>query len=359
MSNVRDAWGEPAQPVEQVRLRFGERKKRKGLKNLSAGTRLGNSLFLAADELAGVDRLTRGELGLWDGHVRFELADYLQLANPDGEADLEGLAADDDWLWIIGSHARTRTKPEKMPDERIDLEVLADLKDTRSRCLLARLPLVSVGDSWRPVARDGQRRAGMLPQDLTGNALARALGHDPLLGPFTRIPAKEGGVDIEGIAVCGNRVALGMRGPIIATHALLLEIEVKADRFGALTIVGGPIRRLMAMEGLGVRDLKRMGNDLLILAGPTTGLSGPCAIYRWRGWANDPAHNLSVVHLHRPERIIELPFGRGCDHPEGLALWTNEDNKASRIMVINDSPSNERLDLKGKTIIADIFELPD
>lgn len=356
--HVWDAWGAPARPAKRVVLQFGERKTRKGLRNFSAGTRLGDSLFLAADEHGGVDRLQRRSGRLWADHCRFELADFLPLADPEAEIDLEGLAADDGWLWVLGSHARTRAKPEKMEGECIDLDVLANLKDTRARCLLGRLPLVETGEGWQLVQRDGERAAGMLLQGAGGNALARALRKDPLIAPFTAIPAKEGGLDIEGIAVCGNRVALGMRGPVIATHALLVEVEIAADAKGRLSLARGPIRRLLAMEGLGIRDLKRVGDDLIILAGPTTGLSGPCAIYRWPGWASDPAHDPQKVHLHRPERLLEVPFSRGCDHPEGLALWKDGRDGSTRILVIYDSPCRSRIDPDAKTIVADVFKLP-
>jgi hypothetical protein len=190
-------------------------------------------------------------------------------------------------------------------------------------------------------------------QNKHGNSLAAALKKDKLVGPFTPIPAKEGGVDIEGIAVCGDRVALGMRGPVIGTHALLLEVRIRAGRSGKLKLDGGPVKRLLALEGLGIRDLKRMGEDLLILAGPTTALSGPCALYRWAEWSADPPRDEREVRLHRPERILELPFGRSCDHPEGLALWGD-----GEVVVVNDSPGGDRLRNEGRTLIADIFRLP-
>lgn len=349
-------WGISADAIDRVVMHLS-RSKKKALRNFSAGTRVGVSLFLAADEHATIDRLTHLPDGGWGSHEQYKLRDLLPLAEPDQEADIEGLSEDGGWLWVLGSHARTRPKAEKAEGERIDLNVLADLKDTRSRCLLARLPLVNHSGVYEPVRIDEHRCAGMLPQEHQGNALAAALAQDPLLAPFTRIPAKEGGIDIEGIAVCGSRVALGMRGPVIGGHGLILEIEIAVADHGELALAGEPIRRLVALEGLGVRDLKRHGNDLLILAGPTTALSGPCALYRWKNWVTDLPHDQTTVHLHRPQRLMEIPFGRGSDHPEGLALWALEDGTTG-VMVIYDSPADCRIDVDARTVIADIFRMP-
>jgi hypothetical protein len=293
----------------------------------------------------------------WSSHRCFQLSELLALDDADGEADLEGLAEDQNWLWVLGSHARTRPKPEKQEGECIDLDLLSNLKDTRPRCLLARLPIGDEGGLPTPMKQDGDRRAGMLSQGKSGGALAKALRHDPLIGPFTRIPAKEGGLDIEGIAVCGERVALGMRGPVISGHAVLLEVKIQFKKSGRLHLSEAPVKRLLAMEGLGIRDLKRCGDDLLILAGPTTSLSGPCALYRWRGWVQDPPQDERKVRLHRPDRLFDIPFGRGFDHPEGLALWPDLDGKRG-ILVIYDSPGEARFDGSNRMMEADLFELP-
>jgi hypothetical protein len=350
---VSRGWGEPAAPAAEVSLRFRTEPGCASVANLSAATRIGHTLFLAGDEGASIERLTP-DRGGWGNHERIDLTKLLDIDDPDDEADIEGLAADDDWLWVLGSHARTRPKPEKEKAARIDTLKLADLKDTRARCLLGRLPLVARDGGLWPVAQDGERRAGMLKQTKHGNAIAAALRKDALLKPFTRIPAKEGGVEVEGIAVCGDRVALGMRGPVIGKNALLLELRFRVTGSGKLKLEGPPVKRLLALEGLGIRDLKRCGDDLLILAGPTTGLSGPCTLYRWAGWAGDPPQDPHEVRLHRPERLLELPFGHGFDHPEGLALWDD-----GRILVVNDSPAEARLTGGGQTLTADLFELPD
>ena len=352
MADVWKAWGSPAEPVDRVSLNFGGTQDHDGLTNISAGTRLDDTLFVAADEACCIDRLTlKGKE--WGNHTTFVLKELLDLKEPDEEADLEGLAADGGWLWTVGSHARTRRNPAKAQDETVDLDKLADLKDTRPRCLLARLPLVKTKGGWEPRREDNGRRAGMLKQNKHGNVLMKRLKKDPLIAPFTRIPAKEGGLDVEGLAVTGNRVALGLRGPVISTNAVLLELIIDPQADGRLKLAEEPYKRLLAMEGLGIRDLKKCGDDLIVLAGPTTGLSGPVALYRWRDWANDPPHDPTKVRLHRPERIVELPFGRGCDHPEGLALWSD-----SEILVICDSPSPQRIDKNSGAITAELFKLP-
>lgn len=353
------AWN-PAAPVAQVVLELTEcGDDADAIANLSAGTRIGDTLFVAADEALSVDRLVRDADGRWTAHKRICLADLLPLADSEAEVDIEGLAEEDGWLWVLGSHARTRPKPTRYEDDTIDLDELAALKKTQARCLIARLPLAADPDvpgGLLPVERDGDRRAGMVKQDKRGNALAEAMADDPLIGPFTRIPAKEGGIDMEGIAVAGNRIALGLRGPVICGHALLLEMEVETKDKGRIKLDLPPYKRLLELEGLGIRDLKCHGDDLIILAGPTTPVSGPVVLYRWRNWVNEPAEHRGRVRLHRPERLFDVPHGRGFDHPEGLALWDHDG--AGCILVLYDAPDPARIDGGGARIAADVFKLP-
>jgi hypothetical protein len=322
--------------------------------NLSAAARQGRTLFLGSDEGVCIERLV-GAGGVWREHQRINLDTLLEL-DTSGEADIEGLAVDDGWLWVLGSHARTRPKIAKGGADRIDLESFADLKDTRPRCVLARLPLAPDPDDAGavvPMIQDGARRAGMLRQTKHGNALAHRIAKHSLLKPFAKIAAKEGGVDLEGLAVVGSRVAVGMRGPVIQGYAVLLEFGFAAKRSGRLTIDGPLYKRLLDLDGLGIRDLKVAGDDLLVLAGPTTALDGPCAIYRWQGWCGDPPQDATVVRLHRPERIVDLPFGRGDDHPEGLLLL-----EGGEVAVIPDGPAAHRLDPVRKIVRCDRFALP-
>lgn len=353
---TNNPWAMAASPLRRVTLAFDALGDDADdcLANLSAAVAAGDALFLGGDEGATLERLTRTGEG-WGEHVRLPLADCLEWDAED-EADIEGLAEDDGWLWVLGSHARTRPKLDRASGT-IDLDDYAQLKDTSGRCVLARLPLGPDPDGTgvpRPLAVDGARRAGTLRRNAEGNALARRLKRDPLLKPFTRIAAKEGGVDLEGIAVACERVAIGMRGPVIQTHAVLLELTVKARRSGRLSIDGPIFVRILELEGLGIRDLKRDGDDLLILAGPTTGLDGPVSIWRWTDWLHDPPLDARVVRRHKPERVMDLPFGHGDDHPEGLALLDD-----SALLVVCDTPAKPRLRGGKNRLDCDVFALPE
>jgi hypothetical protein len=354
----REGWPQLTSPAGQMLLSL----ERVGasdddpMNDLSAAVRVGSTLFLGSDEGIAVERLRQHESG-WSSCGRVQLTDCLGV-EPGEEADIEGLAEEDGWLWVLGSHARTRPKLEKREDERLDLEKYANLKDTRARCLLARMPLApdrQAENLLEPVGETGDRKAQMLRQTKHGNALARTLAKDVLIGPFSKIPPKEGGVDIEGIAVAFPRVALGMRGPVIQTYAVLLEFCVRERGATELAIDSPVYKRMLDLEGLGIRDLKRVGDDLLILAGPSTALDGPCAVYRWRNWVNEPPEHKHTVCLHRPDRIIELGFGRGDDHPEALAILESGD--ARQLLVICDSPAGRRVDRGNRTIACDLFQL--
>ena len=84
--------------------------------NLSGAVAIGDTLWVAGDEACGLDRLLRdrhaeGLHFVADGH--YPLADYLDLPDSaDIEADLEGLAVADGYLWLVGSHGLKRKAPE-------------------------------------------------------------------------------------------------------------------------------------------------------------------------------------------------------------------------------------------------------
>ncbi len=65
--------------------------------------------------------------------------------------------------------------------------------------------------------------------DAQTNLLTRALVDDPHFGPCMAIPGKDNGLDIEGLAVDGRWLLLGLRGPLLRGWSALLEIAKEAS----------------------------------------------------------------------------------------------------------------------------------
>jgi len=334
----------------------------------------GRSLWLASDETATVERIAAASLDsgglLFEGHTPFPLHDYLDLPEPresdEVEADIEGLTIDDGYLWLVGSHSLARKKPEGQDPEE-DLDRLTRIKRQANRFLLARIPLVrgasGLDEPCREAADGGRaRRAAALKMSKGRNALASAVRKDVHFGPFLEVPAKENGFDIEGIAVRGDQVLLGLRGPVLRGWAMVLDLQVKESGSGHLKLrklgEGGERYRkhFLDLDGLGVRDILLRGGDALILAGPTMDLDGPVRLYRWRG-ALDSQGQSAVVPKRHVERVLDLPFGEGFDHAEGITLLAGADGEDA-LLVVYDSPAPERLSADGTGVAADVFPIP-
>jgi hypothetical protein len=190
-----------------------------------------------------------------------------------------------------------------------------------------------------------------------GRGMARWLRKDQHLAPFLMVPAKENGLDIEGIAVRGERVWLGLRGPVLGGHAVVLELTLKEPKHGQLKprqIAPGKRRyrkHLLDTGGLGIRDLRLDGDDLLLLVGPTMALEGTARVMRWRGAVADDGEG--IVPTCCLELVADLPYSRDSDHPEGLELWP--DGGSGALLVVYDAPGQRRLDASSRTVRADIL----
>ena len=112
-------------------------------------------------------------------------------------------------------------------------------------------------------------------------------------------------------------------------------------------------KRMLDLHGLGVRDLCPHGEDLLVLAGPSMDLDGPVRLFRWHGALAGQAP--LVVRDGSLTLELDLPYGAGDDHPEGVALLGAPED--GRLLVVYDSPSAARLG-EGGTVTADVVRLP-
>jgi len=319
-----------------VRLHLGPHAATSGL-DVSGVAASGDVLFLAPDEGASLLRLRRDGEG-WGSPEEVPLDEAVTLpGEPGDEVDAEGLDLVDDALWVVGSHSakRKRVKPGTAP---ADVQArLARVSGERSRRLLARLPLREDPDGPRTVPGAGAR----LPSGRRG--LRARLAGDEHLGPFLDLPGKDNGFDVEGLAVVGGRPVLGLRGPVLRGWAVLLTLTVHTE--GVELVLDGVDKHVVDLDGLGVRDLARDGDDLLVLAGPTMVLDGPARVVRLPGAAAGPLP--PAIPREETEAVAELPVGVGCDRPEGLAVLPEG------LLVLHDTPAAHRLD--GETLVGDLW----
>lgn len=335
-------------PLRRLPLRFAEHAvDAETHVNLSAVRADGRCLWIAGDETATVERLAANTDG-YGTHRTFPLADVVTLPGErHDEIDIEGLGRHGPYLWAVGSHSRKRKRIKRKHGDAKAIRRLATVSDEPSRRVLARLAVADGPDGLPEIVPEGSAVLGE-------PGLLDVLSGDEHLGPFLAIPGKDNGFDVEGVAAYGEpggqRLYLGLRGPVLRGWAVVIEIRPREDGPGMLRLdpVDGdaPYRlHVLDLGGLGVRDLCPDGADLLVLAGPSMDLDGPVRTYRWPEAARADE---SVV---RPVRELDLPFGEGDDHAEGIVLLDG-----GELLVVYDSPAPSRLTVPG-TVLADVVTL--
>ena len=346
---------------------------------LSAVMQIADTLWVANDEATSLERLSlvksRKSGGMtFSSHEQFALHDFLRLprrvkgSKSQPEVDVEGLAYAEGYLWVVGSHSLIRRKPESDDGDKEARQQLQQVSRSGNRYLLARIPVEEAHGIPRlakKVTQDGtKRRAAQLRGDDQGNDLTKALRRDGHLRSYFSIPGKDNGFDIEGLAVVGKRIFLGLRGPVLRGWAVILELALREGRKKASLLKLKPIgphgrlyrKHFIHLGGLGIRDLCAQGSDLLILAGPTMSLEGPVHVFRWRGGAEPKGE--SMVPFEKLDHLLDVPHGRDVGHAEGMTLFSANGGPADSLMVIYDSIPKKRQSA-ACAVTADLFPLPN
>ena len=351
---------------------------------LSVVVQVGDTLWVTNDETVTLERLSLkkiedGNKYIYGDHKQFHLKEFLPLPVPPTddeieEADLEGLDYKDGYLWLVGSHSLKRKKVDGEDEEKGEeknIESLAKVSSDGNRFLLACIPIVEKDGTYSlepKVVQDGEKRTpALLHSTPTGSRLTEVLEEDEHLKKFLKIPGKDNGFDIEGLARVGNRIFLGLRGPVLRGWAVILEIEPEVSNENTSKLKLKEInpdnpdrstyrKHFIKLDGLGIRDMCAQGDDLLILAGPTMDLDGPVAVYRWKGGAKPEKE--SVV-FNAELKNGDIPFKKGKDHAEGMTFYSGKGLEGASLLVVYDSAADGEERQPGENVlVADIFKLP-
>jgi hypothetical protein len=276
----------------------GAAKPREILQNLSAIAWAEPHLWTAADEGRTIECLTPTRNG-YQLHRQISLDEaFPDLPGKDAsdEIDVESIDVAHGRIWVCGSHCIVRRQAKKTNSNRIDPR----FRVRKSRCLLGSVAVESLfaGDTGEALPFSGK------------GSLRQLLARSSYIAPFIDLPSKENGLDIEGLVVVQRKVFLGLRAPLIDSFAIVVELSLGR---GLGITRGLSSLHFLDLEGLGIRDLAKWHDGILILAGPVSSVKGPFRLHRWQVRKTN--------RIQRPQCIYEWPASDGA--PEGICLCQN------------------------------------
>ena len=280
-------------------------------KDVSAIALLGDQLLIGADEGAIIQLLRRDA-------DRYRVARNLALRGDDKEVDIEGIATEQETVYVMGSHSRRRIVLDDEAIRQGAQDRIGSIERQESREQLYRFR----------IAADGKT------SDLASTSLTPLLATDRVLRSFVALPSKENGIDIEGIAARDGWLYIGFRGPVLRGNLT----PILKCRFG--DPVTDAEWLFVDLDGNGVRDLARTSNGFLILAGPVGDRKGSYPLYVWDGTDCFLAIQAGNDRESNRKLLGEIPTSKG-DKAEGLALL-REDDSSYEVLVVYDGAKDGR-----------------
>lgn len=226
-------------------------------------------------------------------------------------ADLEGIAVIGDLAYVVGSHSLARAKLGKgtYNENKASFDRAKMIEPCSRRNSLLELRL----------HKDGRI------------AVRKSIDLRPLIRqhhvfePFLNVPSKENGVDIEGIAVTEDEIYIGFRGPVLRDNFVpVLVLNRKEPEAGSEI-------RYVQLGGRGIRDMARVTDGFLIIAGPVGDADSSFKLVHWNGKDMIPGTDRRPTPV---SDLCELPRS-GNAKAEGIAV-VEETSKAYKIIVVYD-----------------------
>ncbi|QDU94115.1 hypothetical protein Pla8534_19010 [Lignipirellula cremea] len=283
--------------------------------NISAVAVLGDGEFLVigSDEGTHIQVLRRTNDNEYTVHHNIRLAQ----GDTGKEIDVEGIASSGDRLYIVGSHSRKRLKIKPSDNTQQENHELLEgnvREELRENLFELRL-----------------NAAGEPTSDVETKSLRPRIASDPVLRQFLKIPSKENGVDIEGIAAAhGDELYVGFRGPVLREgYVPILVFDFDKPQKAKTVYV--------KLGGRGIRDLVRVSDGFLIIGGPVGGEPVTFEIYHWDG--EDCMAGSDNLSPKDPKSLGVIPLPNDQSKAEGIAVVSETDTHYD-VLIVFDGPTN-------------------
>jgi len=224
-------------------------------------------MALATDEGNELQLLSSKAQDTWQNHSIITLSN-----NPD-EIDVEALAWQEPYLYVLGSHSAKRKKIKNNISQKDNIK---------------RLSKTSLEPARQQVFRVELDESGQV-KSIHHLSLNDVLKSNEILAPFIGIPSKENGIDLEGLAINSKgRLLVGFRGPVLRDNiATVLQVKLDNKDFE----VKSSKLLFLPTDGTGVRGLSEISpsqntskdNEFLVLTGAMGDQTLPYKVSIWNG----------------------------------------------------------------------------
>ena len=285
--------------------------------------------------LLAFDEGAQGYFARLDGATLTPFEKPVTLIPGDGELDAEGAATDGRYFYVLGSHSPRRSNCSARPDSRHIVRFARDA--TTGRAAKPGFIASAINNLIDPSVPAGYADSTKLW------AIMQAL---PELAPFAaegKCLGDNGAVNIEGMAVQGERLFFGLRGPVVDGAAAVLSVDTEALFDPAGRAAPKAALTMLALGAhTGIRDMVAVTGGFLLLAGPdderASQKSVNFSVWFWDGRQTPdrpgpPATARALATLDT--RQVAL---RSCDHelkPEAITVL-QESAQGYRLMVLSD-----------------------
>lgn len=258
-------------------------------------------MALATDEGTAIQILPRKQ-GQYIAHSK----GVITLSDGQEELDLEGLAWQKPYLYAIGSHSKKRKKAKTNLSNKKNLKRLTPIYDEPARNQLFRIKLN------RKLEAESIQSLSLMPW----------IKKNELLAPFRQIPSKENGIDMEGIAIVGKHLYIGFRGPVLRGNLTpILKLTLKKGKDFAIKKYK---LKLVNLDGLGIRDMTSLDDQLYLLTGPVNSEPNRYTIRTWDGKTHiEPFKVLKA--FHKPKGKPENLVVKRSQKSPGLVIFIAQD----------------------------------